>query len=93
MLETIFIRVLIEGRVHGVCFKAWCIEEATILGLSGWVRNRRDNSVEAVFSGPEIIVDKMLERCRSGSILAQVSSIIDQPCAPPKSGFHQLPTC
>jgi acylphosphatase len=93
MSETISIRVLIEGRVQGVRYRAWCVEEASLLGLSGWVRNRRYNSVEALFSGPEIIVGKMLERRWGGSILAQVSSIIDEPCAPPKSGFHQLPTC
>ena len=92
MSELISVLVRIEGRVQGVWFRAWSATEASSLGLSGWVRNRRDGSVEAVFSGPENLVSKMLERCWDGPILAQVSSIIDEPCALPKSGFFQLPT-
>ena len=84
--------VRIEGRGQGVWFSAWGAKEASSLGLAGWVRNRRDGSVEAVFSGPKNVVGEMLEKCWDGPILAQVSTIVDEPCAPPTSGFHQLPT-
>jgi acylphosphatase len=92
MSKPISVLVRIEGRVQGVWFRAWSAKEASSLGLAGWVRNRRDGSVEAVFSGPENVVGEMLEKCWDGPILAQVRTIVDEPCAPPTSGFHQLPT-
>jgi acylphosphatase len=92
MSDSISILVNIEGRVQGVWFRSWSLKEATFLGLSGWVRNKPDGSVEAVFSGPENVVRKMLERCWDGPIQAQVRSVVDEPCAPPNSGFHQLLT-
>ncbi|MBT6510918.1 MAG: acylphosphatase, partial [Rhodospirillaceae bacterium] len=45
------VRVCITGRVQGVWYRAWTTEEASELGLDGWVRNRRDGTVEAVFAG------------------------------------------
>jgi len=92
MSGPVSVLVRIEGRVQGVWFRAWTTEEALSLGLAGWVRNRPDGTVQAVFSGPENVVSEMLEKCWDGPILAQVSAIVDEPCAPPKSGFHQLPT-
>ncbi|NQU56304.1 MAG: acylphosphatase [Rhodospirillales bacterium] len=86
------VQVRIEGRVQGVWFRAWVAREAAPLGLSGWVRNRRDGSVEAVFSGKPDDVDKMLQRCWDGPPLAKVSNVEEQPCAAPDSGFVQLPT-
>ena len=62
--DTRTVRVHIKGRVQGVGFRYWTEGVATGLGLSGWVRNRRDGSVEAVFSGPTDTVAEMLERCR-----------------------------
>jgi len=46
------IRVMIVGAVQGVWFRKWTVETAKLLGLGGWVRNRRNCAVEAVFSGP-----------------------------------------
>ena len=46
------LRVVIEGRVQGVWFRAWTVEAASGRGLDGWVRNRRDGTVEALFAGP-----------------------------------------
>jgi len=48
-IQTIHLRI--EGRVQGVGFRYWVRNEADRLGLDGWVRNRRDGAVEAVFSG------------------------------------------
>ncbi len=92
MAETRSILVRIEGRVQGVWFRAWTAQEATSLGLSGWVRNRVDGSLEAVFSGPPDGLEKMLQRCWEGPPLADVSAVSDQPCEPPEPGFAQLPT-
>jgi len=86
------VQVRIEGRVQGVWFRAWTAQEATALGLSGWVRNCSDGAVEAVFSGTPNGVDLMLDKCRVGPPLANVSGVTSQPCEPPTPGFTQLPT-
>jgi acylphosphatase len=69
------VHVLIEGRVQGVGFRAFVEITATGLGLDGWVRNRRDGAVEAVFVGPEDEVAEMLERCRRGPRDARVDRL------------------
>ena len=58
--------VTIRGRVQGVGYRAWVEDEATARDLEGWVRNRRDGTVEAVFAGPEQSVTAALEACRAG---------------------------
>jgi acylphosphatase len=50
-MNKITVRVRITGRVQGVCYRSWTVEYATSLGLSGWVRNRIDGSVEAILYG------------------------------------------
>jgi acylphosphatase len=69
------VRVRIEGRVQGVSFRDWMERQARSLGLTGWVRNRRDRSVEAVISGDATLVDDMLARCRQGPSAARVSNL------------------
>ncbi|MEP3244488.1 MAG: acylphosphatase [Sneathiella sp.] len=69
------IHARIRGRVQGVGYRAWTIETATRLGLTGWVRNRLDGSVEAVFQGSDIALYKMLEKCEDGPLLARVLEI------------------
>ncbi len=68
-------RVRIEGRVQGVAYRDWTQRTALSLGLRGWVRNRRDGSVEACFSGTEATVEDMLVRCRQGPRAAEVTRI------------------
>jgi acylphosphatase len=58
--------VLIHGRVQGVGFRVWTHHQAELHGLKGWVRNRNDGSVEAVFSGPGEMVEVMLKACHQG---------------------------
>lgn len=65
----------ITGRVQGVWFRAWTRDEATRLGLCGWVRNCADGSVAALFSGPCEAVDAMLALCREGPPHARVENI------------------
>ena len=69
------IKVLIEGRVQGVWFRGWTVENARRLNLDGWVLNRRDGSVQAVFSGPTERVDEMLLLCSDGPPSAEVRSV------------------
>jgi acylphosphatase len=87
------VTVRIEGRVQGVFYRAWTEQTARQLRLDGWVRNRRDGSVEAVFSGPAAQVDEMLRRCAEGPRDAEVTSmtVTDEGGAPP-SGFRVYPT-
>ena len=69
------VQVRIEGRVQGVGYRAWTERVAAGLGLTGWVRNRHDSSVEAIFQGPAELVDDMLTRCATGPRSAVVSRV------------------
>jgi acylphosphatase len=73
------LRVTITGRVQGVGFRAFVEREARARNLKGWVRNRRDGSVEAAFSGPPDIVDDMLSACRCGPSYSRVDHIGVEP--------------
>ncbi len=86
-------RVRIDGRVQGVGFRDWTERVAGGLGLAGWVRNRRDGTVEALFAGPADDVARMLDRCRHGPPAAAVASVavLEEGAAAP-SGFTVLPT-
>jgi acylphosphatase len=91
--DEIAVRVTIEGRVQGVWYRGWAADQATELGLRGWVRNRRDGTVEAVFAGPKEVVRLMIERCREGPPAASVKGIEERPETDPVGpGFRQLPT-
>lgn len=87
------VRVRIEGRVQGVWFRTWTMREATVRGLSGWVRNRADGTVEALFCGPQAAVADMIRECWRGPSAARVTDVVtDAAEAPPEPGFRQLPT-
>ncbi len=87
------VHVAIIGRVQGVGYRAWVEAEAATLGLGGWVRNRRDGSVEAVFAGESDAVEEMLQRCRAGPPAARVDDIVTRPAPEPATiGFTVLPT-
>jgi len=87
------VRARISGRVQGVWFRAWTVQEARALGLDGWVRNCRDGTVEAVFRGSPEAVDAMLALCGQGPPDARVLRVDtvadDEPLAPM---FLQRPT-
>ncbi|XVF76431.1 hypothetical protein PTKIN_Ptkin13bG0265600 [Pterospermum kingtungense] len=86
-------RVVIKGRVQGVFYRNWTIENATQLGLKGWVRNRRDGSVEALFSGSPDSVQEMEQRCRRGPSTAKVTGLQVFPSdEDPGAGFEKKPT-
>ena len=71
----VYRHVIIRGRVQGVGYRAWTEVTALELGLEGWVRNRRDGSVEAVFGGVEHEVSAMIAQCRRGPPGAWVEAI------------------
>lgn len=87
------VQVRIEGRVQGVWFRAWTAEQAEKRGLRGWVRNRRDGSVEAVFAGTPEVVDDMVRVCWRGPPLAEVRKVTAEEGEDPGgTGFSQRPT-
>ena len=91
--ETKAVLVRIEGRVQGVWYRGWALHEATERGLRGWVRNRSDGTVEALFAGPKKSVNEMLEVCWQGPPAAKVSRVTPRSAEDPiKPGFHPLPT-
>jgi acylphosphatase len=91
--------VLFRGRVQGVGFRAFVEDEAARTRVEGWVRNRRDGTVEAVFAGDAKAVEGTIAACRKGPPAARVEGIEDRDAAPDelalrgaKAGFAVLPT-
>jgi len=85
--------VRLTGRVQGVCFRDWTKNQACQLQISGWVRNRRDGSVEALISGSPENIQQMLSVIKVGPSAAHVTSIRLKLCSPPLDcGFKQLVT-
>ena len=86
-------RLIIAGRVQGVGFRDWMAREAYRLGVSGWVRNRRDGTLEALVDGDIASVEEFLRLCRRGPLLAEVTEITeDLADSCPDPGFRKLPT-
>ncbi len=75
MSGDIICHVVVRGRVQGVGYRAFVEDEAHRRRLRGWVRNRRDGSVEAVFSGPRSEVEAAIEACRRGPYGAHVDAL------------------
>ena len=87
------VHVRIEGRVQGVWYRGWTERAAMELGLSGWVRNRRDGPVEAVFAGASSNIDKMVKKCYEGPPSARVTEVITEPTTEDvQPGFKQVAT-
>jgi len=88
-------RVRIRGRVQGVWFRAWTALEAERLGLAGWVRNRSDGSVEALFVGEPSAVETMIAACHRGPEHARVATVVVEEAGPEAAdlrGFAQKST-
>jgi acylphosphatase len=92
-------RVNIRGRVQGIGFRAWTEYAAMERDLAGWVRNRRDGTVEAVIAGPAAEVAAMIAACRNGPPGARVDAIEESDGDPddlairrPGEKFSQLAT-
>ena len=74
-MSDVIAHVIIRGRVQGVGYRAFVEDEAAIRGLEGWVRNRRDGSVEALFAGDAKEVAMMIEACQRGPWSALVAGV------------------
>lgn len=88
------VQVRISGRVQGCAYRDWTEKNAHLLGLAGWVRNRKDGSVEAMFAGPDKSVDEMIVRCQDGPQAAKVDKvdILKEDCGRFSDEFDILPT-
>ncbi len=93
-MKTECVQVRIRGRVQGVWYRAWTEKTARSLGLRGWVRNRSDGSVEALFCGAPEMVAHMLELLEEGPPAARVDSVeVERDVPPvPEKDFRTLPT-
>ncbi len=89
-MERSAVHLVIAGRVQGVAFRARAVGEATRLGLSGWVRNRMDGTVEARAEGAPDAVQAFVAWCRRGPPAAQVQEIqvTDVPATGLDRGFQ-----
>ena len=75
MSDLITQQLRIFGRVQGVYYRGWCVETAQRLRLTGWVRNRKDGSVEAVVTGSSSSVESFVSECYKGPPAAKVETI------------------
>lgn len=91
--KQVAVRAQITGRVQGVWYRGWAEQQANELGLFGWVRNRKEGSVEALFIGPQTAVDEMLRLCEDGpehAVVEKVDTETAQGLAPRR--FEIKPT-
>ncbi|HEY0235434.1 MAG TPA: acylphosphatase [Afipia sp.] len=98
-MDKVVRRVVVRGKVQGVGYRAWTQYKARRHGLDGWVRNRTDGTVEAVFAGPAEIVQAMIEACAHGPRLASVTGVdrfeaseAELALRGEPGGFVELPT-
>lgn len=97
MTDRRIVHLTVRGRVQSVGFRAFVEEAAFDLGLKGWVRNRRDGSVEAVAAGTPTAVDALIEAVRRGPRAARVDGVDiteadEEALSPSHGGFGSLPT-
>jgi acylphosphatase len=94
--ETKIVRVTIGGDVQGVGYRAWIEREALAAGVRGWVRNRLNGDVEALFAGPPDAVEALCAACWRGPPQALVDKVevveADPAALGPVAGFRQIPT-
>ena len=81
-MDETCLKVVISGRVQGVGYRYFVEREAQSRDLEGWVRNRRNGSVEAVFAGPAGAVTAMIAACRRGPSSARVEALQDEAANP-----------
>lgn len=81
MSATVTQRAIFRGRVQGVGFRDFVERQAGRNGVAGWVRNRRDGTVEAVFAGPQAQVQATVEACRRGPRSAHVEAVEVTPAS------------
>lgn len=85
-MRRIQVRVIVTGNVQGVGYRGHTQREAAKIGVNGWVRNLADGTVEAVFSGTQDAVDRMVNWCRRGPLCVHVTEISVEKM--PMEAFH-----
>lgn len=86
-------RLLIRGRVQGVGYRYAMLDAAAELGVTGWVRNRRDGSVEALVQGELVALDAIIAWCRDGPPAARVNAVeVQEAVCEPRTTFELQPT-
>ena len=88
-MSGVICQVAIRGRVQGVGYRAWVEHQARAHGLEGWVRNKTDGSVEALFSGSEDVVADMVASCRRGPSSARVDAVVEEPAGSDALGLRR----
>lgn len=91
-MNTVVRQLSIRGRVQGVGYRATLAREAGQLGITGWVRNRLDGSVEAVVAGEVAAVEAIIRWAQRGPALARVLTVDVTPAEGQFDGFEQRPT-
>ncbi len=98
-MSDLILHVVVRGLVQGVGYRAFVADEAVRLGIGGWVRNRRDGTVEAVLAGPEDRLEKMISACGRGPWGSRVDGVerhegfaADLGLCRPDDAFSVLPT-
>jgi len=85
--------IRITGRVQGVMFRDWTVQAARAIGVSGWVRNRTDGSVEVYAAGEPALIDRLVDRLCEGSPASRVDRVDAWDAQmQPVDGFTQRPT-
>jgi len=83
-------RLIVSGRVQGVWYRGWTVDQARALRLDGWVRNRVDGTVEILAAGSEDALDRLTRLCRRGPLHARVDGVDSEPADDPGAvPFHQ----
>jgi len=91
-METVTRHLIISGRVQGVGYRFYMERRARELGVTGWVRNRRDGTVEAVIQGGRGAVETMISWARRGPPSAQVTDVRISEGSGEYGGFETRPT-
>jgi acylphosphatase len=89
-MATVGRHVSVTGSVQGVFFRVWAQGQARELGVSGWIRNRPDGSVEAHLAGDESAVSRMIERMRRGPANAWVEDVVVEEAEPESPGRFEV---
>lgn len=93
MTNRLCVHATIHGHVQGVSYRSWTEKHAIQRGLTGWVRNRTDGTVEALFCGAETAVEEMMLACERGPLRAKVTRVERKmPDIPPPTDFKVLAT-
>ena len=88
--ERTAVFLTIYGRVQGVWYRGWTVDQARQLGLDGWVRNVSDGTVAALLAGPTAAISEMIARCHVGPPAAAVDKVETRPAEDPGPiGFRQ----